>query len=210
MRRKLLAAGIFAAGLLCGCRTAYLLSNVESGEVGGKTTLRNRYRITSCEVTRLDDRGWFWDSKLRTVVIRKEVAADALPELAAMYPGVFADGKDAIGVAVSIRVTGTDADGAKARCAVAVRNAETGKPLGDESFCIESREVNEEELAALHDLQSCRARHVDNAYKKTVVEGFAGAVAAALERAENGGTRKSADSKAPQYVMPVAPVERPF
>jgi len=194
---------------LCGCRTTYIVADVASGEVGAGLSLKNRYRVESCSIARCDDLGWFWDNKLR-VVAQGRSLVDEVPQIERMYPNVFSSSSDAIGIRVTVRVIGVDVDGDKAKCQLEIVNAATGKPLGCETLVLEQRDMYESDVRALHDVQSCREIHVDQAYRKTVIEGFAGAVAAALEKAENEGVRVRAERRPPTFELPVLPMEKPF
>jgi len=204
---KMLLSAVLLGLVFCGCRTTYLVTDIASGEVGGGVRLRNRYRVVACDIVRHDDLGWFWDSKLRVVASERSVT-DEIPQLVAMYPGVFSSATDAVDIKVSIRVIGTDEDGDKAKCQLEIRDGKAGKPLGDETFFLEQRDMYKSELSTLHDVQSYRPIHVDQAYRKTVIEGFGGAVAAALEKYENGGVRVRTEQRPPMCVLPVAPMEK--
>jgi len=209
MKQLVVLGGLAIAVLVSGCRTTYLVADVASGEVGAGLTLKNRYRVESCSIARCDDLGWFWDNKLR-VVAQGSAIENEVPQIARMYPNVFSTSPDAIAVKVTIRVMGVDVDGEKAKCQLEVSEAKTGEPMGCETITFEQRDMSDSDLRALHDVQSCREIHVDQAYQKTVIEGFAGAVAAALEKAENGGVRVRTERRPPWFEMSVMPIEKPF
>lgn len=194
--------------LACGCRSTYMISRVDSGDVGSRLVLKNRYRVIESTVKRTDDKGGFWDPKLAVLAFD---GRSGLPELELMYPGVFSSDATAKEIVVSVEVTnlgdrtnGLDCDGLNPSCRVSVRHKNDARILCNETFVVAMKSMDEEERAACHGLQSCRLIHVDNPYYKTIVEGYAAAVAAALDKSENGGERTSTDSAPPKYMKPIS------
>lgn len=210
----------FAAGacllLLGGCWTPYLVCEVQSGQVGGAVQLNNRYHVVRSQVVHSDDRGLFWASKLRVVSFDAESSA-CMDELARLYPGVFSSGESAKRVEVVVTVASDEGDffgikctGVNPTCAVEIRGLDADSVFSSESFALALIDLKKDQLALFNRFQVCRSIYVDDPYHKTVVEGFAAALVAALEKYENGGQRKMVSAPPVRYMTDIRRESDPF
>ena len=210
----------FAAGacifLFGGCWTPYLVCEVKSGQVGGAVQLNNRYHVVRSRVVHSDDRGLFWASKLRVVSFDAE-SSECMNELVRLYPGVFSSEASAKKVEVVVTVTSDEGSffdikctGVNPTCTVVIHGLDADSVSGSESFGLALIDLKKDQLSLFNRFQVCRSIYVDDPYHKTVVEGYAAALVAALEKNENGGQRKMLSAPPVQYMTDIRRESNPF
>lgn len=219
------AVGVTAAAASAGsskqaaaARTFYLVSKVDSGIVPGGLQLRRRYCITESKVYRSSRASHCEDAYLDSLA--DSGSGTVQRYLEAMYPGVFFSGSESSLVVVDLLIDKVygDKDSGGTDCLVAhvtVRDAASGRQLGCEGFreerghWPEQTVVDDQLTGSYQTYRSSDDVGTDGrtALRNAIFEGYAGAIAAALEKSENDGARIASVGVGARFVEVSLPVQ---